>query len=666
MRGDAWAFGGEKALDGDPNTYWTTNEGVTRASLEVDLEGPEEIDTVEIQEAAGLGQRVQEYKVEGQVDSDWKLLAQGTTIGDRQLHRFAPVTVWKVWLTILKASASPAIRKFGLYLDTAPSPAAAEPAKTPAGQAKSEWVYAGSDGKLKYKTTAAGDRIMDYSHAGYMGGGVTLPEVPVKITVQPMEGDSTATIQEAIDKVSALNLENESRGAVLLAPGDYTCSTAISIRTSGVVLRGSGSGANGSTIKMVGGRHVALAVGGGRTGRAAGRESKAVQTFLADPYVPAGAVTFTVADATGLGVGDTIEIRRPVTPAWVHFMQMDDLTRDGRPQTWIRTGTSTITTRTIAALSGNKITLDVPLSDSCDAQYLNPPGTAVVKVSPPTLLSQIGIEHLCIQAPPMEVSYTQHPYTAVRLTGQDCWMRNVRIEETMNSVSLGGRRITLERVAIHRTVPNVGASKPAEFAPNAGQVLLDRCSSEGDNIWHVATGAGVVGPIVLLNCTFRGNGHIEGHQRWTTGMLLDNCQIPGGGIDFKNRGAMGSGHGWGVGWAVAWNCIAKTFVVQQPPGACNWMIGCTGMDVPTPRPFDSAPTLPLGISDSPAAPVVPQSLYLAQLAERLGPQAIKNIGYSIADSGEEALPSSIRNPKCRRCSWSRCHRPGSWRGRRTS
>ena len=258
---------------------------------------------------------------------------------------------------------------------------------------------------------------------------------------------------------------------------------------------------------------------------------------------------------------------------------------------------------------------------------LNPPGTAVVKVSPPALLSQIGVEHLHIQAPPMEVSYTQHPYTAVRMTGQDCWMRDVQIEETMNSVSVGGRRITLEQVAIHRTVPNLGASKPAEFAPNAGQILLDRCSSDGDNIWHVATGAGIAGPIVLLNCTFRGNGHIEGHQRWTTGMLLDNCQIPEGGIDFKNRGAMGSGHGWGVGWAVAWNCVAKTYVIQQPPGACNWMIGCIGPNIPTARPFDSAPTLPLGISDSPATPVAPQSLYLAQLAERLGPQALKNIGH---------------------------------------
>jgi hypothetical protein len=43
---------------------------------------------------------------------------------------------------------------------------------------KSEWVYPGPDGKLVYKMTPAGDRIMNFSHAGYMGGGVALPVVP--------------------------------------------------------------------------------------------------------------------------------------------------------------------------------------------------------------------------------------------------------------------------------------------------------------------------------------------------------------------------------------------------------------------------------------------------------------------------------------------------------
>jgi beta-galactosidase len=511
---------------------------------------------------------------------------------------------------------------------------------------RSEWVYPGPDGKLVYKTTPAGDRIMDFSYAGYVGGGVALPDVPVKITVQPVVGDNTAAIQDAIDKVSAMNPEGNFRGAVLLAPGDYPCSGTISIRTDGVALRGSGSGAGGSTIKMTGGRHVAIAVGRSRgrgRGPDAGRESNGVTTSISDAYVPSGAASFTVADASGFAVGDTIEIRRPVTPAWVHFMQMDNLVRDGRPQTWIRPGTEIIIQRRIAAIAGNKITLDVPLSDSFDARYLNPPGTSVVKVTPAALLTQVGVENLHIQAPPQHMSYTQAPYSAMRINGEDCWARDVLIEETMNSVSVGGRRITLQRVAIHRTVPNVGASKPAEFAPNAGQILLDRCSGNGDNIWHVATAGRLAGPIVLLNCTFGGTGHIEGHQRWATGMLVDNCRVPEGGIDFKNRGSMGSGHGWAMGWAVAWNCTAKTYVVQQPPGAFNWMIGCKGENIPTPRPFDQSPTLALGISDSPGRPVAPQSLYLAQLAERLGLQAVENIGYSIADLTAQKELSSIGN-----------------------
>ena len=42
-----------------------------------------------------------------------------------------------------------------------------------------QWVALGGTGKLEYKTTPKGDRIMDFSHAGYMGGGVALPTLPV-------------------------------------------------------------------------------------------------------------------------------------------------------------------------------------------------------------------------------------------------------------------------------------------------------------------------------------------------------------------------------------------------------------------------------------------------------------------------------------------------------
>ena len=516
----------------------------------------------------------------------------------------------------------------GLSSDNQPVIASGRPADT---SAKSEWVFPGKDGKLIYKTTPAGDKIMDFSHAGYMGGGVKLPAVPVKKTVKPTgKADETELIQKAIDEVATLPLINGFRGAVLLEPGVFTCLGSISISANGVVLRGSGSGKEGTTLIMKGGKHTAIVVGKARS-RSASPEtksaSKPAETTIADKYVPSGAIAFTVVNPNGFVQGDDIEIRKPVTKSWVHFMEMDNLVRDGKPQTWLREGTFVVTRRTIATIEGNKITLDVPVTDSFDANFAGPSGTIVAKVRPEELVTQSGVESLRIQAPPMEMSYEQAPYSALRMNGRDCWAKNLLIEETMNSVGVNGSRITLEDIKITRTVPNVGSSKPAEFAPNAGQILLNRCSSYGDNIWHVATGAGQAGPIVLLNCTFGGAGHLEGHQRWTTGILLDNCQVPEGGIDLKNRGSMGSGHGWGSAWSVVWNCNAKSYVVQQPPGACNWLIGSTGVNLPTARPFDKEPALPLGISDSPGVKVVPESLYLRQLEERLGKQAVRNIGY---------------------------------------
>jgi hypothetical protein len=115
-RGTTQAFGAEKALDGNPNTYWATDDSITRATFEVDMEGPVVVDAAEICEAAGFEGHVLEYKIEGQIDSDWKLLSQGTTVGKRKLDRFPKETVWKVRLTIIKATVYPAIKKFGLYM----------------------------------------------------------------------------------------------------------------------------------------------------------------------------------------------------------------------------------------------------------------------------------------------------------------------------------------------------------------------------------------------------------------------------------------------------------------------------------------------------------------------------------------------------------------------
>ena len=102
-------------------------------------------------------------------------------------------------------------------------------------------VYPGTDGRLVYVADSLGNKIPDFSNAGYKGGGVPIPYVAIKVTVWPVQGDNSTNIQAAIDKVSALLPDASGfRGAVLLKMGTYELEKPINIKASGVVLRGEG------------------------------------------------------------------------------------------------------------------------------------------------------------------------------------------------------------------------------------------------------------------------------------------------------------------------------------------------------------------------------------------------------------------------------------------
>lgn len=486
---------------------------------------------------------------------------------------------------------------------------------------KSRWVFFDTQGQLKYNHLPSGDRILDFSQAGYLGGGKSLPSLPVRVTVSPGPGDNTATIQGALDSVSALPLVDGFRGAVLLLPGIYHCSHALQIAQSGVVLRGSGADKGGTIIRMTGEPHPCIIVRGRPTTRLVGDP-----VMIMDRYLPSGSDTFTVSAAGNFHVGDTIRISRPVTAAWVHFMGMDELTRNGRAQTWIR-GDIPIT-RVIRSIHGNRFEIDLPLTDCYDARYLNPPGTTVSRMMTTGAIRQIGVERLQIVSQPQSGPISEQQNRGLIFSGvTDCWSRDLYIQNTVNSISVNGSRITLENIEMTHKTATAGSAKPADIAANGTQLLVDRCRISGDNLFFFATGAKVSGPNVLLNCVFSGNGWIQPHQRWATGLLIDHCQVPQGGIDLMNRGEYGSGHGWAIGWAVAWNCSAASFLNQQPPGAANWVIGGNGERQKKSMPFTREPLLKEGIYDAWGKEVLPSSLYLAQLRERSGPGAVRSIGY---------------------------------------
>jgi len=64
--------------DGNPETYWSTPDNITSASLIIDFGRDTEVNRILLQEYIRLGQRVQEFKIEALVDSTWKQLIDGT------------------------------------------------------------------------------------------------------------------------------------------------------------------------------------------------------------------------------------------------------------------------------------------------------------------------------------------------------------------------------------------------------------------------------------------------------------------------------------------------------------------------------------------------------------------------------------------------------------
>ena len=528
--------------------------------------------------------------------------------------------------TCLQSTASAIVLSAALL---PPAQAAGKPPSAPTSQ----WVYRDASGKLTYRLLKTGDRVADFSYAGYGGGGVALPDFPAQKTVNPSGQDDTAAIQSAIDDVSKLPLAHGIRGAVLLGKGRFHLSATLHLAADGIVLRGSGTGEADTVIEMTGDPHLAISIGG-----------KAETTRLGSPvkitgaYVPSGSQSLTIGNASAFAKGDRVEIIRPVTPDWLHFMGMDELVRNGNKETWVSGDLKT--ERTIASISGNTLTFDAPLTDSYDAKYLGPDGATVIKIEQTGLIANVGVEDFRLIAPARKVTLNDKPFNGLQMNGTiDGWVRNLRIIDTTEAIGLGKdtRRITVEHVDVTQSVSIVGAAKPADFSVNGTQILIDRCSATGDSVFYIAVGPGMQGPNVVLNCVFHGNGHVQPHQRWSTGILIDGCQVPEGGIDLMNRGEMGSGHGWTMGWGVAWNNTARSYLIQMPPGSANWAIGNRGEQVlgkmptfnPATNPGPELPTLPQGIIESQGTPVTPSSLYLEQLRDRLGPQS--NIGYDLSN-----------------------------------
>lgn len=416
---------------------------------------------------------------------------------------------------------------------------------------------------------AAQPPAIDFSYAGYAGGGDAIPAVPGVLAVGPSGGDDTALLQGAIDAVAAMPLRADGfRGAVVLRGGQYRVAGQLQIRTSGVVLAGAKEGA---TLVATGlGRRTLIEIGN------RGDPVTEAPVEVADETVPAGSRTFTLVNPGSLAVGDRVAIVRPSTAEWVAAIGMRGLAGNyaDRRLDWAPGSRNLVWDRTVTEVDAahNRITVDAPITTALERRY---GGGTVARVTGNPPLAHIGLEFLLLVSDhdlgnPRD---EDHSWTAVSLDHvEDAWVWGVVARHFAGSAVRVGPRA--RRVSIVQSRNEEPVSEPAgyrrqSFLVEGQQVLVYKCSSDG-GMNDFASGLLAAGPNVFLESR-AGNalGPSGAFESWASGVLYEQVTVEGSGLWLANVGARAQGAGWTAANSLVWNCTAASIIVAGPAGAEN-------------------------------------------------------------------------------------------------
>ncbi len=516
-------------------------------------------------------------------------------------------------------------------------------------------VHPGTDGRLVYVPDEHGNTILDSSHAGYGGGGVPIPTVPVKVTIWPVAGDNTEHIQAAIDNVSALPLDKSGfRGAVLLRAGYYKMATPVRIQASGVVLRGEGMGDTGTILVGTGTGRIpapagAAGAGGGPGGGFGGGQSTLVQIagasgvttkdetkqIVTDDHVPVGARSFRVASARGFRRGDTVIVRRMGNDEWIAAIGMNGETPQSRWKPF-----NVEWDRVITDVQGNTITIDAPITCAIEKRW---GGGELMKYEDPGRIEKVGVENLRAMSefdPAVRTkeygnmdrpNYVAEEYYAdenhyrnfITFDNiKDGWVRNataLHFVYSMVGTARGSKCVTVQDCVSREPISRRAGARRFTFALRGQLALVQRCHSDKGRHSFMA-GQPTASGNVFLDCKATNPySSSEPHEQWATGSLYDNVQAPLTARFWKNISI-----GWAGANTVFWNCEGS-FLVQKPPTAQNFSFGHIGVDAVVFNIPLQDPTKDGGYIESLDRHVTPRSLYLTQLRERLGETALRNI-----------------------------------------
>jgi hypothetical protein len=491
-------------------------------------------------------------------------------------------------------------------------------------------VAPGPDGRLVYVADTQGNQVPDFSCCGYAGANRPIPTAPVRVVVAPVDGDATARIQKAIDYVSSLPTEtNGLRGAVLLLKGRHKVFGSLQLRGSGIVLRGQGMGADGTVLFAAGpDRRTLIRILGAND-----RLNSANKFWeILDDYVPVGAKSFHLGNATELRPGDTINMERPSTQAWINRLVMTEFgggIGDWR-LVWKPGSRDLIWDRIVNTVEGNLVTVDAPITTAIEKEF---GGGRVEPYTWPGRLQNVGVENLRCESAfdAGNLKDENHAWCAITMeNAQDAWVRQVTGEHfagSMVAIYESCKQVTVEDCLSLAPVSEEGGYRRHTFFTMGQMTLFLRCHAEHG--WHdFSAGHCAAGPNAFVQCDaalpLRDSGPIES---WAAGVLYDGVTIDGNGLSLASRGAGPNGAGWSAANCVLWQCSAAFIRCANPPTARNWALGCWGE-------FEGD-----GIWQHSNESVKPESLYVAQLADRLGGQTAARVKLLRRSTEERSNPT---------------------------
>lgn len=535
------------------------------------------------------------------------------------------------------------------------------------------------DGHLNYIPDYRGNRVPDYSNAGYKGGGIAIENVPVRIVLEPSadsNSDDTERIQRAVEMLGRTPVEADGfRGAILLKAGTYRISRPILIAQDGIVIKGEGDGhesiekfekplspdnwfdyAHSEKPEKRVTKIVATWVSDSYNKNTAlfnisgGKIRTEDEIAITDLYVAVGSRTLHLADVSGFKPGDNVLIHRAVNAAWAQDLKMDVITEAPgllSANQWARNGqverayTEVCQERTIASVDpkAGTVTLVEPIIDPLDRKYGI---STVARFSAEERVSQVGIENLQFISrfskkgtalnTAFGVDYKFfddecHAQVGVRIgNAENIWVRRITTYhiDVAVSVSEGVRWATIQDVNCLEPVSGTGGERRYSFTNSGGTLILNQRNYARFTRHGFIVMGNVMGPNVFYNdrtdYQFDAN---EPHLRWSAGGLYDNVQ---GRIYVQNRWNNGTAHGWSGANYTLYNHRGK-FIISQNPLAANYLFGQS--DPADRLPFVMAEVDPGNVPNYKAyeyslgRPVTPQSLYLQQLQDRLGAEAVE-------------------------------------------